>query len=312
MSKFFKALEQAERDQARRSAAPAEVLRPAEVQTPLAEPAQPRQAPALRQPAEPADGINEHLVSLLTPAAFEAEQYRALRHTVEHLHNTEHIQVIAMSSPAMGDGKTLTALNLAGALAQAPNARVLLIDADLRRPAVHQFLGLEDTSGADLVDAILDPELTLDAVVRQRPQFNLSVICAGLAPPSPYEMLKSARLGELLDEARQRYDYIILDTPPLVSVQDCRVIGRWVDGFLLVVAADQTPRRLLEEALTAVDRTKILGIIFNRSDRSIPSYYPSYYGGPPITGRSSLNGHLRGALRRAVSKVGDSLRRDRS
>lgn len=334
MSKFQKALEQARRDQALHP--PATVAEPArssqaapEAVRPIApsregsrlagalpaealriQPTRRSQATAPPTPVA-SEGVDEHLVSLVTPAAFEAEQYRSLRHTIEHLHRTANLKVIAVSSPGMGDGKTLTAVNLAGALAQAPEARVLLVDADLRRPRLGRVLGLDDRDGADLVSGILDPNLTLDQIVQPRPPFNLSAICAGQTPPSPYEILKSPRLGELLEEAARQYDYIILDTPPLSGFQDCRVIGRWVDGFLLVVAAHRTPRRLLEEALTTLDQAKIIGIVFNQDDRPISSHYSGYYGGYRSAGQPSPNDRAQGALSRAASKVGDSFRRRR-
>ena len=90
-------------------------------------------------------------------------------------------------------------------------------------------------------------------------------------------MLKSPRLGELLEEARRRYDYIVVDAPPLCPVQDCRVIAHWVDGFLLVVAAHHTPRRLVAEALNVVERGKMLGLVFNGDDHPPSSFY-GYYG----------------------------------
>jgi hypothetical protein len=130
--------------------------------------------------------------------------------------------------------ESTTAINLAGALAQARDARVLLVDADLRRPSVDKLLALGSSDGPGLVNLILDSSLTLERVARPRPPFDLSVIPAGHMPPSPYEILKLPRLGELLEEARRRYDYIVLDAPPLCPVQDCRVIAHWVDGFLLV------------------------------------------------------------------------------
>jgi capsular exopolysaccharide synthesis family protein len=259
--------------------------------------------------AEPEEGLDEHLVSLVAPATFEAEQYRALRHIVEQLHRTAGLKVIAVSSPGAGDGKTVTAINLAGALAQGPEARVLLIDADLRRPALSRLLTLFPTRGADLVGAILDHRLTIDQIAQPRPPFNLSVISAGQTPPSPYEVLKSARLGELIEEARQQYDFVVVDTPPLAPVQDCRIIGRWVDGFLLVVAAHRTPRRMLEEGLATLDHTKVLGIVFNQDDRPASGRYSSYHGyySPD---RSSDSGP-RAVLGRAVRQIGDSLRRRR-
>jgi capsular exopolysaccharide synthesis family protein len=264
-----------------------------------------------RPPADSGGGVDDHLVSLVAPAAFEAEQYRALRHTVEQLHKTRDLRIVAMSSPGVGDGKSITAINLAGALAQAPDARVLLVDADLRRPSVAGLLALGGSDGPGLVNLILDPALTLERVARPRPPFNLSVIAAGDVAPSPYELLKSPRLGELLEEARRRYDYIVLDAPPLCPVQDCRVIARWVDGFLLVVAAHHTPRRLVGEALNVVERGKMLGLVFNGDDQPPSSFYGyyGYYGRSADANPASPNGH--GRLGRAVTRVGQMLQRRR-
>ena len=328
MSKFFEALEQAKRDRALRRDAPPE--RPVSTDpdpVELAEmdglhwkevaPAAPRPAESLREEpasvavtAEPLEGLDEHLVSLVTPAAFEAEQYRALRHIVEQLHNTANLRVFAVSSPGTGDGKTITAANLAGALAQAPDARVLLIDGDLRRPSVGPLFGIDETDGRDLVTAIMDPSIPLSQITRLRPPFNLLVVCAGHAPPSPYGLLKSARFGELLEEARRHYDYVVIDTPPLTSIQDCRLIGQWVDGFLLVVAAHRTPRRLLEEALTTLDQAKVLGIVFNLDDRATASRYTGYHGGYYALqpGSSARNG----LMKRILSKASTSIWRDRN
>ena len=293
MSKFFKALEQAERDRAlRHGGAPEPAATPLSP-APEVEAVEPVALPA--PPADSADGVDDHLVSLVAPATFEAEQYRALRHTIEQLHKSRELRIVAVSSPGVGDGKSTTAINLAGALAQAPDARVLLVDADLRRPAVARLLALGSSDGPGLVNLILDPALTLDRVARPRPPFNLSVIPAGHAPASPYEVLKSPRLGELFEEARGRYDYVVVDAPPLCPVQDCRVIAHWVDGFLLVVAAHHTPRRLVEEALNVVERGKVLGFIFNGDDHPPSSYsaYYGYYGGSAGASRGALNGHGR-------------------
>src|SRR5712692_10535209 len=312
MSKFFRALEQAERDRAlQRGEAPQAADR-AVTPAPEVEPAEPV---TLQQPlADSAGGVDDHLVSLVAPATFEAEQYRALRHAVEQLHKAHDLRVVAVSSPGVGDGKSITAINLAGALAQARDARVLLVDADLRRPSVAGLLALGGSDGPGLVNAILDPSLTLEQVARLRPPFNLSVIPAGQAPPSPYEVLKSPRLGELLEEARRRYDYIVVDAPPFCTVQDCRVIAHWVDGFLLVVAAHHTPRRLVEEALNVVERSKVLGLIFNGDDQPPSGYsgyygYYGYFGGSADANRAALNGH--GRLGRAVTRVGQMLQRRR-
>jgi capsular exopolysaccharide synthesis family protein len=242
---------------------------PARVQRP--------EPPAPRPPL--VHGVDGHLVSLVRPASVEAEQYRVLRHLVEETRAGKACVLVAVSSPGAGDGKTMTSLNLAGALAQDPVARVLVVDADLRRPSVDKRLGGSgDEPG--LIDAILDQQRTLGDVVRRRAEFNMSILPAGHATHTPYELLNSPRLAELLDAARRRYDYIVLDTPPVVPFPDCRVLGKLVDGFFLVVAAHRTPRGLLEEALNVMEPAKVLGIVFNEADRPLSSYYDAAYGYP--------------------------------
>ena len=314
MSEFFRALEQAERDRAVRQqngdagrdtltvraprvtapvaepeapapaapppVGPPKAAPPAVAPSPFARPAAPVKLPEPAAPRPPVvHDIDAHLVSLVRPASVEAEQYRVLRHIVEQTRVGEACVLVALSSPGAGDGKTMISINLAGALAQDPTARVLIIDADLRRPSVAQRLG---GSGEEpgLIDAILDPQRTLDDVIRRRPEFNLSILPAGQATPTPYELLNSPRLAELLDAARRRFDYIVLDTPPVVPFPDCRVLGKLVDGFFLVVAAHRTPRGLLEEALNVLEPSKVLGIVFNEAERPLSSYYDAAYGYP--------------------------------
>ena len=222
-----------------------------------------------RRADEGAGEVEGHLVSLLAPTSFGAEQYRALRHMIEQFRRSAELSIIAVSSPDVADGKTTTAINLAGTLAQAPDARVLLVDADLRAASLASHLGLDDAAAPGLVDAIMNPKLRLDAVAQAHPYLNMSVLPAGRRPSAPYEVLKSPRVAELLAEARRKYDYVIVDTPPLVSVPDSRIIGKWVDGFLIVVAANRTPRRLLEEALSLLEPAKIVGMVFNGDDRHL-------------------------------------------
>ncbi|MGH9749979.1 MAG: CpsD/CapB family tyrosine-protein kinase [Candidatus Polarisedimenticolia bacterium] len=225
-----------------------------------------------------ATGIDPRLVSLVAPGSFEAEQYRALRQRLERRHEAGAFRIVAITSATVSDGKTTTAINLAGALAQASDTRVLLVDADLRRPAIATHLGLENPDGAGLVDAILDPAGSLRAVTRPLPGFNLTVVTAGRFPPSPYEVLRSARLGILLEEARRAYDYVVVDTPPILPVPDTRLITPVADALILVVAAHRTPRGLLAEALRLLDPAKVAGLVFNGDDRPL-SGYSAYYEG---------------------------------
>lgn len=237
--------------------------------------------------------LAEQLVSLVAPGSFAADQYRALRHIVERMRKESGVQVLAVTSPTPGDGKTITTLNLAGALAQGTDAKVLLIDADLRRPTVGQYLPI-DRVARGLVDFIAQPALTLDDVVHRFESLNLTVLPAGSAEAGTYELLTSPRLEALLTEARALYDYVLVDTPPLVPVPDSRLIGRRVDGFLVIVAAHKTPRRLLAEGLNLLDPEKTLGVVFNFDSQPLSGYrgYYGYGGYRPIA-------HTRGAwLRR--------------
>jgi capsular exopolysaccharide synthesis family protein len=221
------------------------------------------------------DAMDQHLVSLVDPASFEADQYRTLRHLVEQLDSTK--RVIAVTSALPGDGKTLTTLNLAGALAHASQARILVWDLDLRTPSVGKRLGLR-VQNPGAVDLIVDPGLTINDVVRRHPQFPIWVIPGGGPLLVPYEVLKSPRLGALLREAREQYDYVVVDTAPLAPVPDSRLIADRVDGFVMVVSAHRTPRKFLEDALNLMEPHQIIGIVFNRDDRRLYGYYGSYYG----------------------------------
>jgi capsular exopolysaccharide synthesis family protein len=221
--------------------------------------------------------FDSRLVSFTSPASFAAEQYQGLRLTIERLARTRGgAQVIGVTSPAAGEGKTVTSANLAGALARGAEARVLLIDADLRRPAVARTLGLLDGHINGLSDVIAEPQ-PLQAVARQIDPYTLWVLPAGSSRTQSGQTLRSPRLEQLLREARQQYDYVVIDTPPLLPVFDSALISRLVDGMLVVVAANQTPRKLLGEALNLVDPTTVMGIVFNRDDRPLFGYYDEYY-----------------------------------
>jgi protein-tyrosine kinase len=234
-------------------------------------------------PVEGLQGLDPHLVSLVAPASFEAEHYRTLRARIETGQDGKELRVLAVTSAAVGDGKTTTAINLAGALAQSRETRVLLVDADLRRPSVSLQLGLEDPRGAGLADAILDPERPLESVILRGLPLNLQVLTSGRPPAAPYEVLKSPRFGALIEEARRSFDYVVVDTPPLIPVPDCRLITRWVDGILMVVAAHRTPRELLEEGLNLIDPAKVVGLVFNGDRRPHSGYYGYHqaYGRAP-------------------------------
>jgi capsular exopolysaccharide synthesis family protein len=227
-----------------------------------------------------ADGrlrLAEPLVSFVAPASLEAEQYRALRHLVERLHRDNGLQVFAVTSAGAGEGKTITTLNLAGSLAQAPEARVLVIDADLHRPTVAKYLGLGRPRSPGLAEAVLHGSHTLSGTVRRIEPLNVSVLLAGTGSAGSYELLTSPRLEELLTEARGTYDYVLIDTPPVVPLADSRLLSKVIDGYVVVVAAHKTPRKLLADACDLLDTAKLVAVVFNGDDQPLSNYY-GYYG----------------------------------
>jgi Mrp family chromosome partitioning ATPase len=130
-----------------------------------------------------------------------------------------------------------------------------------------------------LADALSDHSISFADVVRTLDGFNLDVVPAGTPRAGVSEILRSPRLSAFIEEARQRYAYIVLDTPPLLPVSDAALLAKSVDGVLMVVSAHQTPRKLLGEALNMLDPAKVLGIVFNRDASPLFGYYNSSYRG---------------------------------
>jgi capsular exopolysaccharide synthesis family protein len=166
-----------------------------------------------------------------------------------------------VASPGRGEGRTITSLNLAGALAQAPDARVVLIDADLRHPSIAHYLGLG--SGTGLSTYLLDTTQDSDAVLQRPGSIAFTVLPAGATSSMPYELLKSPRMATLLAELRARYDYVLVDTPSALFFPDVGILRDLVDGFVLVARAHRTPRERLQDTLTVLGRERTLGVIFN-------------------------------------------------
>jgi Mrp family chromosome partitioning ATPase len=185
--------------------------------------------------------------------------------------------VIAVTSPAAGEGKTLTAINLAGALARGTDgARVLLIDADLRRPAVaRSWRSTSFRRASPRSSRTRRPRSTAS------PQTMGRTTCrsfpAGLRKGAVHQILRSPRPRWTAHRGAARYDFVVLDTPPLLPVFDSALLANAVDGVLVVVAANQTPRKLLGEALNMLDPSKVLGIVFNRDAKPLFGYYDAYY-----------------------------------
>jgi len=224
------------------------------------------------------EDVDPRLVTLLRPDSFEADQYRMLRFAIERACPSDSSRVIAVTSSIPGEGKTLTTVNLSGSIGQGSQSRVLMIDADLRRPSLARVLGRAHAHrGWGLVDAILDRRLSLEQIAWRREPFNLSAVTSRRPQSDTYELLANGRFGELVREARQRFDYVVIDTPPVLPAPDCRLLGQFIDGYVIVVAADKTPKRLLEETLALLGPSKILGLVFNRESYKHSRYGKYYY-----------------------------------
>lgn len=226
-----------------------------------------------RRPPSPV--FDRRLVALSARRSFEAEQFRRLRHCLEDLAVRKNVRVVAVTSAASHDGKTMTSINLAASLAQARQSRVLLIDADLRRPNVAATLRVDDEPG--LLRLLATGGTDIETYVRRVPGTTLDVVPCERRRTDTYEILTAPSFQTCLEKARAVYSTVIVDTPPVVPVPDSSLLARLVDGYLVVVAANATPRKLLGEALTLLDPSSVLGLVFNRDPRPLFGYYGAYH-----------------------------------
>jgi len=188
-----------------------------------------------------------------------SEQYRILRTKI--VQHPKQPRLIVISSPASGDGKSVTAINTAAALSLKSHAQVLLLDADLRKSAIHTQLGLPESPG--LVD-VLRRDCTLEeALLRTREFPKLCVMTSGTPASNPVELLDSPNWQVLSARLRGLFRYVIMDSPPVGAVADYDLLQAVCDGVILVVRPDHTNRELCQRALNAVPKTKFLGVLLN-------------------------------------------------
>lgn len=206
--------------------------------------------------------LDPHLVAALAPQSLAAEQYRSLRTRLKRAEGGRAVRVIVVTSPAKGDGKSLTAANLALTMAQEFQQRVLLIDGDLRRPSVHRLFGLED--GPGLTDVLMGGAELNQALVNVE-NHHLTLLPAGAIPNHPAELLGSASMRRVLDTLRTRFDRILIDMPPVAPLADLHIVAPMADGLLMIVRAGVTPRPAIERALAGLDMSKVLGLVLNES-----------------------------------------------
>jgi capsular exopolysaccharide synthesis family protein len=210
--------------------------------------------------------LDPRLVAALAPQSLAAEQYRSLRTRIRQAENGRAVRSIVVTSPNKGDGKSLTASNLALTMAQEFQQRVLLIDADLRRPAIHDLFGVP--AGPGLADVLMGALELSQALVKVE-HHHLTLLPAGSVPHHPAELLGSAAMRRVLDSLRARYDRILIDMPPVAPLADLHIVAPMADGLLMIVRAGVTPRPAIERALSGLDMSKVLGLVLNESGGNI-------------------------------------------
>jgi len=218
--------------------------------------------------------LTEKIVVDQNMNAASREQYRRLAAVLHDAHNTQGLQVIMVASAVAGEGKTLTASNLALTFSESYQKRVLLIDADLRRPTLHSVFRLDTTLG--LGDGLLSTGESKMLVRQVSPR--LAVLPAGRPSSDPMAGLTSDRMQRLIAEARQSFDWVILDTPPVMLLPDAHLLASMVEGVVMVVRANSTPFELIKRATDAIGRQRILGVVLNRAEPGHTADHYQYYG----------------------------------
>jgi capsular exopolysaccharide synthesis family protein len=215
------------------------------------------------------------LITQVRPQSQMAESYRALRTSLLLSNLGAPPKVIMVTSALPQEGKTTTSINCAVVLAQ-KGIRVLLIDADLRRPSIHKTLGMGPRSG---LSNVLTGSATLEqAITRSSILPNLDVLPAGTPPPNPAELLASTNMRDVLEQLREHYDHIVVDTPPTLSVTDAVVLSPRADAIVLVIRSGQTTKQALRRSrdILAQVNAKVSGVLLNAVDLSSPDYYYYY------------------------------------
>jgi succinoglycan biosynthesis transport protein ExoP len=219
------------------------------------------------------------IITQSRPQSQMAESYRALRTSLLLTSLGAPPRTILITSALPREGKTTTSVNTAIVLAQ-KGTRVLLIDADLRRPSVHKALGIGTRVG---LSNVLTGGATLEQAVVRSPMLpNLFVLPAGTPPPNPAELMASSQMFELLAELREQYDHVVLDTPPTLSVTDAVVLSTRADAVVLVIRSSQTTKPALRRArdILAQVNARVAGVLLNAVNLDSPdySYYYEYQG----------------------------------
>jgi capsular exopolysaccharide synthesis family protein len=217
--------------------------------------------------------VEPHLVAITDPRSPECEQFRSLRTRILQAGERDRKRAFVITSANMGEGKTLTAVNLAWLLAQTDGATALIIDADLRNPCAAEYLGIDADRG---LSEVLTGETKLtQAIIKLNPS-GLHVLPGGSRREDVAELLSGPRFSNLLEEARKLFDYIIIDAPPLGIFTDANLLISRADAAVLVLRAGSTKFSVVDRLLEQIPRERMLGVVLNRAEiKADDNYY--YY-----------------------------------
>ena len=223
---------------------------------------------------------DSHTLLFLQPEQnhqLEREQFRSLRSRLYQIRANQPIKTILVSSARPAEGKTFVSANLAMAMARQHGRRILLIDADLRKPGLCQVLGAPACPG---LAEYLKGEADIVSVVQKAPTSDLYFLPAGRSVPNPGELIGNGRLAKLIESAGTIFDWIILDSPPAVPITDASLIVEACDGVVLVLKASSTPFDVAQKACSEFRRKPVLGVVLNYAEGSGAhgAYYYNYYG----------------------------------
>jgi capsular exopolysaccharide synthesis family protein len=211
--------------------------------------------------------VAPRVVTLSQPNHPAAEQYRVLRYRLECLAKSG-IKALAFTSPQSGEGKTTTAVNAALALGKGGRNRVVLVDADLRRPGVASMLGLRANKG--LADVVMG-RASIDDCLWRFGGDELYILPAGNVPDDLSSVLYDPRMGDLMAALKQRFDFVVVDTPPVLPLADVPTLCRDLDGAVMVVRANHTPKELVNAAIDALYGVTVHGLVLNEVDPRVAS-----------------------------------------
>ncbi len=225
-------------------------------------------------------GANLKIKTSLDPFSIVGEQFRLLRTRLTLLRKEKNVKTVLITSSAPEEGKTFTSSSLAGVFAQEPGKRVLLIDCDMRKPRSGWSLGVNGTGSTIGMSEVLQGNIGFSESLLRSTDSEFYFLPSGPLPQNPTELLGSPLLEQILKTAADNFDWIIIDSPPVLALSDATLLAPLCDAVLLVVRANATPSKLVKNSIDIIGRNKICGIVFNRQRQKYPSryYYKYYYG----------------------------------